>query len=139
MNKERNYVWFYTLLKSMPGADKEGLVLQYTNGRTSSLRETTDKEYYAMCEGMQKQVNGVKTRDMVREELRRKRSAALHQLQKMGIDTTDWNRVNAYCSEPRIAGKEFRKLTTEELDLLVIKLRMIQRKENNKSDKSLLN
>lgn len=139
MNKERNYNRFYTLLKSMPGADKEGLVLQYTNGRTSSLRETTDKEYAAMCDEMQKQVNGGKVRDIIREELRRKRSAVLHQLQKMGINTASWESINAYCRHPRISGKEFRNLTHEELDLLLVKLRMIQRKENNQSDISLLN
>ena len=85
----------------MPTIDKDelkiDLVRQYTNNRTDSLKEMTDKEYDAMCDGMQRQSNGYKAREIAREELRRKRSAALHLLQKHGIDTTDWNSVNAFC------------------------------------------
>lgn len=139
---KRNYSRFYALLGRMPTTDKDGLkvdlVRQYTDNRTDSLREMTDKEYDAMCDGMQRQSNGYKAREIAREELRRKRSAALHLLQKNGIDTTDWHRVNEYCGNPRITGKPFGKLTIDELDLLCIKLRMIIRKNNN-TDKSLLN
>lgn len=140
---KRNYARFYTLLNRMPSPDKDelkaDLVRQYTDGRTSSLKEMTDKEYDVMCDGIQGQANGYKAREIAREELRHKRSAALHLLQKNGIDTTDWNRVNNYCKNPRIAGKEFGKLTIEELELLCIKLRMIMRKENNNKDYSQLN
>ena len=127
---KRNYSRFYALLGRMPTIDKDelkiDLVRQYTNNRTDSLKEMTDKEYDAMCDGMQRQSNGYK-------------AAALHLLQKHGIDTTDWNSVNAFCKNPRISGKEFGKLTTEELDLLCIKIRMIQRKGNKNTDYSQLN
>ena len=140
---KRNYSRFYALLGRMPTIDKDelkaDLVRQYTDNRTDSLKEMTDKEYDLMCDGMQRQSNGYKAREIAREELRRKRSAALHLLQKHGIDTTDWNCVNAFCKNPRIAGKEFGKLTTEELDLLCIKIRMIQRKGNKNTDYSQLN
>lgn len=139
----RNYARFYALLGRMPTIDKDelkvDLVRQYTDNRTDSLKEMTDKEYDAMCDGMQRQSNGYKAREIAREELRHKRSAALHLLQKHGIDTTDWNCVDAFCKNPRIAGKEFAKLTTEELDLLCIKIRMIQRKGNKNTDYSQLN
>ena len=92
-----------------------------------------------MCDGMQGQIWGYKAREIAREELRRKRSVALHLLQKNGIDTTDWNCVNAYCKNPRISGKEFGKLTVEELELLCIKLRLIMRKDNKNKDYSQLN
>lgn len=140
---KRNYARFYTLISRMPTPDKEELkielVQQYTNGRTTSLKELTDKEYDAMCDGMQGQIWGYKAREIAREELRRKRSVALHLLQKNGIDTTDWNCVNAYCKNPRISGKEFGKLTVEELELLCIKLRLIMRKDNKNKDYSQLN
>nr|DAO56115.1 MAG TPA: Protein of unknown function (DUF1018) [Caudoviricetes sp.] len=140
---KRNYSRFYALLGRMPTTDKDelkvDLVRQYTSNRTESLKEMTDKEYDAMCDGMQQQSNGYKAREIAREELRRKRSAALHLLQKHGIDTTDWNCVNAFCKNPRISGKEFGKLTTEELDLLCIKIRMIQRKGDKNTDYSQLN
>ena len=138
----RTYARFYVLLNRLPTTDREelkaNLVSQYTNGRTDSLKEMTNKEYDAMCDAMQEQDKGYKAHEIAREELRRRRSAALHLLQKNGIDTTDWNRINQYCVNPRIAGKPFGKLTIDELDLLCIKLRMIIRKDNN-TDKSLLN
>lgn len=134
--KTRNYARFYVLLNRMPSTDREelkgGLIRQFSDGRTDSLKELTDKEYTAMCDEMQRLIGGDKAREIYREELRRKRSTVLHLMQKMGIDTADWDRVNNYCLHPRIAGKEFRKLTTDELDVLAIKLRMIRRKDMEK-------
>lgn len=140
----RNYARFYVLLNRMPAPDKEelkaSLVSQYTGGRTESTREMTVKEYDAMCDALQQADAGYRAREIARTELRRKRSAVLHQLQLLGIDTTDWDRVNAYCRHPRIAGKEFRRLTADELDTLNVKLRIIRRKDNEKNmDYSLLN
>lgn len=142
--KARNYARFYTLLNRLPTADRDELkatlVSQYTGGRTESLREMTTKEYDAMCDAMQQTAGGYRAREIYREELRRKRSAVLRQLQKIGVDTTDWNRVDAYCRNPRIAGKEFRKLTAGELDTVNIKLRIIRRKgKENNNDNQLLN
>lgn len=142
--KARNYARFYTLLNRLPTTDRDelkaALVSQYTGGRTESLREMTTKEYDAMCDAMQQTAGGYRVREIYREELRRKRSAVLKQLQKMGIDTTDWNRVDAYCMNPRIAGKKFSKLTVEELETVNIKLRIIQRKEKeNNNNNQLLN
>lgn len=142
--KARNYARFYVLLNRLPTADKEelkaSLVSQYTGGRTESLREMTEKEYDAMCDELQRQDSNLKVRELYREELRCKRSAVLKQLQKIGIDTTDWNRVDAYCMNPRIAGKEFRKLTVDELETVNIKLRIIRRKkEENNNSNQLLN
>lgn len=67
-------------------------------------------------------------RQKLREELRRKRSVCLKLMQQLGIDTTDWNRVNEFCNNPRIAGKPFVQVSTAELEQLAIKLRAIQRK-----------
>lgn len=134
----RNYARFYVLLNRLPAADRDelkaSLVSQFTGGRTESLREMKDKEYDAMCNELQQMEANRKARDAYREELRRKRSAALHLMQKYGIDTTDWSRVDAFCKNPRIGGKEFRRLTAEELELLSLKLRLILRKEAEKSN-----
>lgn len=140
----RNYARFYVLLNRLPTADRDELkatlVSQYTGGRTESLREMTNKEYDAMCEAMQQMDKNYKAREVYREELRRKRSTVLKLLQKQGIDTTDWDRVDTYCENPRIAGKRFARLTTEELEAVAVKLRIIQRKEREKNtDYSQLN
>lgn len=117
---------FWALYNKMPcRPDKEWLVKQYTDGRTTSLHEMSDDEYNAMCDGM---LNTIVDKEL----LRKARSIALHLMQKMGIDTSDWVRVNEYCQDPRIAGKLFAALTTDELTELIRKLRAIDAKNKKK-------
>lgn len=126
-----NYASFYALLNRLPTTDREGLkrsvVLQYTDGRTSSLREMTVKEYESAVADMRKLIPPTEREEFIRIR-RQKRSAALHQMQLLGVDTADWERVNAFCRDARIAGKEFRELDCEELDALQVKIRTIRRK-----------
>lgn len=128
MEKGFNYARFYLLLKKLPGADKETLVEQFTNGRTTHLRQMQEREYDKMCSDMEKVAGYDEFAEGVRKQLRRKRSVCLKLMQQLGIDTTDWDRVDAFCKDTRIAGKAFRKIDTEELEALATKLRAIQRK-----------
>ena len=128
MTHERNYARFYTLLKKMPGADKETLVSQYTDGRTTSLRETTRQEYDRMCRDMERETGYDEFVEGIRRQLRRRRSEVLKLMQQLGIDTTNWNRVDAFCKDVRIAGKAFRHISIDELEALAVKLRTIARK-----------
>ena len=121
MGAERNYGRFYCLLKKLPGADKETLVSSFTNGRTVHLHEMSAKEYAVMCASLEEHTG-------CRVQLKKKRSLCLKLMQQAGIDTTDWQRINDFCRHPRIAGKEFARLTLEELDSLQTKLRAIMRK-----------
>lgn len=129
--KDGNYAKFYALLRKLPG-DKEEikrqLVLQYTCYRTDSLKEITYGEYKNICRRMEEMIHENGHNDAARDDLRRQRSSALHQMQKMGVDTTDWNRINALCKDLRIAGKLFAQMTAEELVAMTIKLRTIERK-----------
>ena len=111
MSKRNSYATFYALLGTMPGASKEELVLQWTGGRTESLREMTDDEYNAMIRDLRRQVECL-------DDKRKARSAVLRQFQLYGIDTTDWDAVDRFCASPRIAGKAFRHLTIAELKTL---------------------
>lgn len=133
-----NFGRFYGLLKLMPGMDKEELkqqlVMYWTMGRTDSLREMTQHEYHKMCDELnytlKKQVQDDKnTFDALR---RQKRSTCLRLMQKIGVDTTDWNAVNSYCRSPKIAGTLFKNLSLDDLDDLSMKLRMILKKKNDK-------
>ena len=54
MEAERNYARFYALLGKLPGADKETLVYQFTNGRTSHLHLMDEREYRSMCDELQR-------------------------------------------------------------------------------------
>lgn len=73
--------------------------------------------------------------DAIRQALRRQRSSVLHQMQLLGIDTADWSRVDAFCKDPRIAGKRFCLLDSDELDALLKKLRAIRRKQTTLNNK----
>lgn len=131
-----NFARFYSLLAKLPGADKETLVYQFTNGRTSHLHLMAASEYQSMCNEMERVAGYDERREAWRREMKRKRSAVLHQLQLLGVDTADWGKVDAYCQNKRIAGKVFRELDGEELDAMLVKLRIIRRKrENPKNDK----
>ncbi len=116
-----NYAAFYALLKSMPGASKEDLVLQWTNGRTASLKEMSEREYSLMIRQLRQQVESL-------EEKKKARSAVLKQFQLYGIDTTDWDAVDRFCCNARIAGKPFRYLTIPELKALRVKMLSIRNK-----------
>ena len=120
-----NYHRFYALLKSLPGgrADdtKETLVWSFTDGRTTSLKEMSQQEYDAMCASLEERTGW-------KEQLKKKRSLCLKLMQKAGIDTTDWQRINDFCRNPKIAGKEFAQLGVKDLDALQVKLRAIMSK-----------
>lgn len=130
MSKQQKFGRFYGLLNSMPGMDKEelkkSLVRQYTGGRTESLRSMRVREYEAMCDELQRRVRASEA--MVERERRQWRSAVLHQLQLLGVNTADWTCVNKYCLDKRIAGKLFRELSVAELEALMPKLRAIRAK-----------
>ena len=136
MTAARNYARFYALLNRLPTSDREELkaelVSQYTGGRTDSLRGMTAEEYDGMCDAMQRMERGLKAREAHREELRYRRSVCLRLMQRHGIDTTDWGRVDAFCMDPRISGKKFARLSADELEQVAVKLRLIARKQRER-------
>lgn len=131
-NKPTTYSRFYALLGRMAGDReqvKEMLVSRFSSGRTTSLRALKAEEYDAMCDAMEAELKhpGM-TEAEYRRELKRLRSAVLHRMQKMGIDTTDWNVVDKFCEQPRIAGKRFSQLEPAELEVMIAKLEALKRK-----------
>lgn len=101
--------------------EKRLMVQNWTNGRTEHLSEMTQAEYGAAC----KELEAASGYD---RELKRRRSICLRLMQGLQIDTSDWQRVNDFCRNPRISGKPFGRLTTAELESLSVKLRAIARK-----------
>lgn len=129
----KNFARFYMLLKEMPGANKEDLVRQYTKDRTESLKEMKAKEYKEMCSAMEKIVHGKASYIEEITQMKAARSAVLTRLQKIGIDTTNWNRIDEFCLNPKIAGKAFRNIPYEELKELIPKLESIMKKDVEKA------
>lgn len=129
-----NYARFYGILrqgykfatKELGDDFKAGVVSQFTDGRTTSLREMTRKEYDTMCDKLE-EATGLLLR-AAKEKRRKLRSRCLKQMQRLGMDTTDWTRINAFCEDARIAGKPFARLGNDELETLAVKLRTIGRK-----------
>ena len=130
-----NFARFYTLLNRLPyGGDREEfkkqVVSQYTWGRTEHLREMKRSEYEECCRGLEKMIpNYDNSREIYTREMKRKRSAVLHQMQLYDVDTSNWDYVDNFCMNPRISGKKFRELDGDELDALLIKMRVIIRKK----------
>lgn len=124
-----NYSRFYGLLAKLPVHNeqmKEEFVAGFTEGRTSSLKEMTPTEYESMCDSLESSLKQ-------KSHLRGFRSKALIAMQRIGIDTTDWVRINAFCEDKRIAGKAFYHLSESELVVLTVKLRSIARNGGLKS------
>lgn len=125
-NEITNYGRFYAAFNSLriPGDAEEYkrmFVSQFTNGRTDHLHEMTRGEYDRMCDALEE-------RSGRKAELRKQRSRTLRLMQQMGIDTTDWAKIDDFCRNPRIIGKVFRVITIEEHKGLQRKLRAIKSK-----------
>ena len=133
---------FFALLRGMPGAEKEQIVWQYSNMLTTSLREfyARDPEgYKRMIVEMQEKAQGSGRRAqgdpqtpqgrLNTAETKKLRSAILKRLQKHGVDTSDWTRVNTFLVQPRIAGKLLFEMNADEMRRLIAKLEQILRKD----------
>lgn len=107
---------------------RRNLIYELTDGRTSSTAGLT----YAEAQYLAGYITGAAGTTLDDKVLKRQRSAVLLRLQKIGIDTTDWNRVNAFLEDIRIAGKPFYKLDYEELTGLIPKLEAILKKQTEK-------
>lgn len=132
MNKVKNFSRFYALAKNIPGDReelKENLVRAFTNGRTISLREMNMEEYNRMCNSLQEsQSSHTLSQKDFTSAIKKKRSAVLVRMQKLGVNTSDWAAVDEFCLDPRIAGIEFRKISLDELGKLIKKLESISSK-----------
>lgn len=105
---------------------KREMVFNATHGRTDSLKELSKAEYDALCDALEGKLKRPYT---PYNPLKKARSAVLHQMQLMGVNTADWNAVDRFCLNKRIAGRRFCKLTEEELQAVYVKCLMIRKKK----------
>lgn len=143
--QKRNYKRLYYLAQKVkekdPTIDMEkfihGWIWDTTKERTYHKSELTGEEYDYICREIARKydikdeyfVTVEKQRHEI--EIRKKRSAVLHRLQKIGVDTTDWKAVNAYLRSPRISGKALYELDIDELSALIPKLENIIKKSQD--------
>lgn len=109
---------------------KERLAMEVSGGRTTSLRELSEGELEDLRQGLRQATGSTPTPTRKGSPSRRRaRSRVLHLLEDYGVDTRDWDAINAFCRDKRIAGKDFGRLTEEELGALARKLHAIIRKQ----------
>lgn len=129
----KNYKRFYALLKQHPNADKDSLVMEFTDERTTSLREMSEKEFAEMCDALQYGA-GQEYSYTGMTELKAARSAALLRMGRLGINTVDnWDGIDQFCLSRKIAGKRFGSMTVSELKALVPKLEAMLHKRADKT------
>jgi hypothetical protein len=122
-----NFGRFFVTMKRLSVAGdaeefRRQLVRQYTGGRTDSMREMTLNEYNAMCYDLEHE------KTTVQSGVRRLRHLCLQLMADIGLDTADWDKVNAFCRNPRISGLPFARLKEKDLKELHRKLHSIKRK-----------
>lgn len=144
--KHNPHARFYGLIAQMNGADKDELVWKYSHTLTTSLAEFYEKrpaDYQRMINDMQRIVDQTpyeakgRTALIIERELKKRRSAILIRLQKLGIDTTNWNTVNKFMRNPKIAGKTLGEMDSDEMDMLIPKLESILAKDKADRIKNL--
>lgn len=103
---------------------KKAMIHELTNGRTTTTKELTFNEAVYLSGYLN---GGIAESPLTsgEKELKKCRSDVLKRIQKLGIDTTDWNIINGFCMNKRITGKLFYDLSVPELKKLIPKLEAI--------------
>lgn len=125
------YGRFWVLMKGREHMiDKDEIVMQFTDGRTTHLSEMTRDEYNEMCAALEGRFN----KAAYEQQLKKARSAVLLRVGRLGINTIDnWDEVNAFLLSPKIAGKLLYEMSLEEMKELTRKLEAIIKKGGIKS------
>lgn len=122
---------FYCLIKGREHLiDKDDIVCQFTDGRTTHLSEMTMTEFHEMCDAIEGRFN----KTTYEQQLKKARSSVLLRIGRLGINTIDnWDEVNAFLLSPKIAGKLLYEMSLQELKALVKKLEAISHNGGLKS------
>jgi hypothetical protein len=133
MNTTKSHSRFYVLLKLLPYSKKEDMVWQYSGMATDSLSEfyaRNPQGYSRMIAEMQQLVNKMEIPSTPNQSsIKMLRSAILHRLQKHGVDTTNWDKVNRFMENPRIAGKRLYNMSEAEMRAFIPKMQSILAKD----------
>ena len=116
---------FFSLIKGRERyIDKDEMVAQFTDGRTTHLSGMTNAEFHEMCDCIEARFQ--QDTYAYKEKVRKARASVLKRVSKLGISTIDnWDEVNAFLASPRIAGKLLYEMDLDELNALIKKLEAI--------------
>lgn len=98
-----------------------------------STKDLTEKQLDELIIRVQAIINKKQTEgDQLTRQWRHK---CLRMMHECGVDTHDWEAVNAFCMDKRIAGKHLYELTTDELQVLHRKLHNVRDRKAEKAEK----
>lgn len=124
------YARFWAIFGQQQHIDKDELVLQFTDGRTTHLSQMKADEYNELCDALEGRYN----KTAYEQQVKKARSAVLLRVGRLGINTIDnWDEVNAFLLSPKIAGKLLYEMSLDEMKALVKKLEAITRNGGLKS------
>lgn len=131
MERPGNFGRYYTLAHLLGLEEqKEELVSQFTGGRTTYLHEMSLEEYRLMCNTLNSQMKS-DYKDAGYELLKSNRRKTLIMMRdRLCFDTADWKHTNEFCMSPRICGKPFKELDSDELEALMRKIGAIASKKD---------
>jgi len=130
---------FHVLLygTKMLGA-KQDLLAPYGVDSTKQLTESELDELISYLQTLKQDESLIRNK-----ELRTWRHKVLRQIHACGINTQDWNEVNRFMVQPRIAGKHMYECSLEELKVIHRKLHNVAtnvtKKQNRLKDLTMLN
>lgn len=113
------------------GIDEEtrrAMICDLTNGRTASTRDLTYSEGQYLSGYLDGAVHEDRDLSIGERAIKRQRSGVLKRLQLLGIDTTNWDSVNNYLCDRRIAGQPLYKMDSDALQMVIRKLEQILKK-----------
>lgn len=143
MRKTQNHSQFWTLFRQLPGVDlndvntcKDDYVWQASNMLTTSLNDFLERNPSGYKQMIAKLQNAVTTAKNTNGDIKIYRSGVLTRLQKYGVDTTNWTKVNAFLKQPQVAGKVMYELSVPELRNLITKLESMIAKKKAKDNET---
>lgn len=137
-----NYARFWAAFNRLPyPGDKEelrkDLIYDISLGQTTSLKALTKPQYNELCRSIEEMLPKDNAKEIYLKERRRLRSACLHQMQLLGVNTADWGAVNSFCLSPKICAKPFSQLSIDDLKKLKRQLHSISSKGNSRQPRKI--
>jgi hypothetical protein len=125
---------FHALLYQTHMLDsKQDFLESYNVSSTSHLAIDELDELIAILEGIQSEKEAAKA-----TEVRLWRHKCLRMISLCGVNTSDWNKVNAFMLKPQISGKHLYSHTVPELQLLHRKLHNVASEKAKRRNHELL-
>ncbi len=129
MTKKDKIKWFHVLLyRTHMMANKADMLASYG---VSSSKDLSDRDLDELIDYLKRIYE--EKESTKKKEIRQWRHKVLRMVAKCGIDTQDWNKVNAFMCQPRIAGKHLYECDLQKLKVMHRKLHNVAQEKEKKA------